>query len=68
MYGFLTHVVSFKDTSLEKLYAYGKWLRRLLPSTRDVSILDLGEDIDLAAYPHPVRRLRRTSSSARVGS
>ena len=50
MYAFLSHVISFKDTSLEKLFAYGKWLRRLLPSTREVSIVDLGGDIDLAAY------------------
>ena len=50
MYGFLTHVISFKDTSLEKLFAYGKWLRRILPSTKDISLLDLDEEIDLEAF------------------
>ena len=50
MYAFLTHVISFKDTSLEKLFAYGKWLRRLLPSSKEPSLFDLDKEIDLAAY------------------
>lgn len=50
MYGFLTHVVSFKDTSLEKLFAYGKWLRRLLPSRKEPSLFDFDKEIDLKAY------------------
>ena len=59
MYGFLTHVISFKDTSLEKLFAYGKWLRRLLPTRKEPSLFDLDKEIDLAAY-----RLQFTGSGA----
>ena len=68
MYGFLTHVVSFKDTSLEKLYAYGKWLRRLLPSSREVSILDLGRGHRSGCDPHPVCRFRRHRAWRRTGA
>jgi type I restriction enzyme R subunit len=32
LYGFLSQILTFADSDLEKLYQFGRYLRRLLPS------------------------------------
>ena len=33
-YSFIAQVMKLEDTSLEKLYSYGAWLARLLPTAK----------------------------------
>jgi type I restriction enzyme R subunit len=47
LYAFLSQVVTFADTSLEKLHAIARTLRRLLPVTREELPREIREKIDL---------------------
>ncbi len=50
LYAFLTHIVTFQDLELEKLFQYGRWLFRKLPAGTGRPALNLDDDVALAAY------------------
>jgi len=56
LYAFLSQVITFADTDLEKLYVFAKLLWRLLPVNRDPLPVEVQQNIDLDAF-----RLKKTS-------
>lgn len=50
LYAFLSHVVTFQDVELEKLFLYGRWLFRKLPAGAGYPALELDDDVALQAY------------------
>src|SRR5690606_23342583 len=56
-YAFLSQILPFEDTDLEKLYVFAKFLRRKLPVERDELPVEVLRSIDIESY-----RIRRTSS------
>jgi type I restriction enzyme R subunit len=46
VYGFLSQIVSFADTTLERDYLYGRAIAAVLPST-DIGKIDLGSEVEL---------------------
>jgi type I restriction enzyme R subunit len=44
-YSFLAQVMRLDDTSLEKLYSYGAWLARLLPSRQVPAEIEITDDM-----------------------
>ncbi|MEI7557213.1 DEAD/DEAH box helicase family protein [Candidatus Chlorohelix sp.] len=50
LYAFLSQILPFADTSLEKLYEFGKLLQRKLPIQRDVLPLEVQQAIDIESY------------------
>ncbi len=51
LYAFLAQIIPFADSSLEKLYAYGRWLLTKLPRRgEDTPPIALGDDVALAYY------------------
>jgi len=60
LYGFLSQIVSFQDTDLEKLYAYGRYLLLKLPRrSEDGDGFDLGDGVELEYY-----RLRKVNEGS----
>ncbi|MCL5960408.1 MAG: type I restriction endonuclease subunit R, partial [Chloroflexi bacterium] len=57
LYAFLSQIVTFVDTDLEKLYVYGRLLLRKLPAPRDRLPVEIQQNIDIASYT-----IRKTSS------
>lgn len=57
LYAFLSQVITFADTDLEKLYVFAKLLWRLLPVNREPLPVQVQQNIDLDAF-----RLKKTSS------
>jgi type I restriction enzyme R subunit len=57
LYAFLSQVITFADTDLEKLYVFARLLWRLLPVNRDPLPVEVQQNIDLDAF-----RLKKTSS------
>ena len=55
LYSFLSQVVTFVDPDLEKLYAFTRYLLRLLPPDRDSLPLEVQQAIDMKSY-----RIQRT--------
>ncbi len=49
-YAFLSQLLTFTDTDLEKLFVFAKYLRRYLPTDPDVLPLDIQEKVDLESY------------------
>lgn len=56
LYAFLSQVLPFVDTDLEKLYVFGKLLQRKLPVSRDRLPVEIYQNIDIDSY-----RLQQTS-------
>jgi type I restriction enzyme, R subunit len=56
LYAFLSQVITFADTDLEKLYVFAKLLWRLLPVNRDPLPVEVQQNIDLDAF-----RLKKTN-------
>ncbi|HEY7698388.1 MAG TPA: DEAD/DEAH box helicase family protein, partial [Vicinamibacteria bacterium] len=56
LYAFLSQVLTFADTSLEKLYAFARHLRRLLPADPDELPGEVQRNIDMESY-----RIQETS-------
>jgi type I restriction enzyme R subunit len=50
LYAFLSQVLTFADTDLEKLYVFGRHLRRLLPADRDELPKEVQQNIDMESY------------------
>ena len=56
LYAFLSQVLTFADTDLEKLYQFARRLRRLLSLGREALPLEVQENIDMESF-----RIQRTS-------
>ncbi len=57
LYAFLAQVLPFKDVDLEKLYAFARYLRRLLPAEREELPVEVQQNIDMESY-----RIQQTGS------
>ncbi len=57
LYAFLSQVLTFADSELEKLYVFARYLRRLLPGDRPELPLEVQQDIDMESY-----RIQQTAS------
>lgn len=57
LYAFLSQLLTFSDTSLEKLYEFGRLLLRRLPNTYENLPVEIQQNIDIESY-----RVRQTSS------
>ena len=57
IYAFLAQVLTFADADLEKLYAFARHLRRLLPPDRVSLPRDVQQNIDMESY-----RIQQTGS------
>ncbi|MXY53020.1 MAG: DEAD/DEAH box helicase [Gammaproteobacteria bacterium] len=56
MYAFLSQVLTFADTDLEKLYVFARYLRRLLPANPEELPLEVRQNIDMESF-----RIEQTS-------
>jgi len=59
LYVFLAQVLTFADTSLEKLHVFARHLRRLLPASQEKLPQEVQQNIDMESY-----RLQQTSRGA----
>ncbi len=59
LYAFLSQILPFADPSLEKLYVFARYLRRLLPIDRDELPREVQQNIDMESY-----RLQETGRGA----
>jgi type I restriction enzyme R subunit len=59
LYAFLSNIVDWQDSDLEKLFQYGRWLLRKLPTGFGTPVLELDDDVALSAY-----RLEKTYEGA----
>ncbi len=59
LYAFLSQILSFIDTDLEKLYVFARYLRRLLPPDRVTLPKEVQQNIDMESY-----RIQQTGSGA----
>ena len=50
LYTFLAQVLPFSDVDLEKLYAFARHLRRLLPANREELPREIQQNIDMESY------------------
>ncbi|MBD2694834.1 type I restriction endonuclease subunit R, partial [Anabaena catenula] len=50
LYLFLAQIIPYQDSELEKLYAYGRFLLKKLPRSKDAPKIDLSGDIELKFY------------------
>jgi type I restriction enzyme R subunit len=50
LYAFLSQILTFTDVDLEKLYVFGRHLRRLLPIERDELPREVQRNIDMESY------------------
>jgi type I restriction enzyme, R subunit len=50
LYAFLAQIIPFADADLEKLYVFGRHLRRLLPADREQLPLEVQRNIDMESY------------------
>jgi Type III restriction enzyme, res subunit./Type I restriction enzyme R protein N terminus (HSDR_N). len=50
LYLFLSQVIPYQDSELEKLYAYGRFLLKKLPRSNKAPKIDLSGDIELKYY------------------
>jgi type I restriction enzyme R subunit len=57
LYAFLAQVLTFADADLEKLYAFARHLRRLLPADRSELPREVQQNIDMESY-----RIQQTGS------
>lgn len=57
LYAFLTQILTFSDADLEKLHVFARYLRRLLPSDREVLPKEIQQNIDMESY-----RLQQTAT------
>ena len=57
LYSFLVQVLPFSDVGLEKLYAFARHLRRLLPHTGEELPREIQQNIDMESY-----RIQQTGS------
>ena len=65
LYAFLSQVITFTDTDLEKLFVFAKLLWRLLPVNRDPLPVEVQQSIDLDAFR--LRKNRDDENQAEEG-
>ena len=56
LYAFLSQVLTFADTDLEKLYVFARYLHRLLPANPEELPLEVRQNIDMESF-----RIEQTS-------
>ena len=56
LYAFLSQIITFVDTDLEKLYVFGRLLLRKLPTTLERLPVEIQQNIDIESY-----RIKQTS-------
>lgn len=61
LYAFLSQIITFIDTELEKLYVFGRLLLRKLPVSRERLPVEIQQAIDLESYR--IRETGRTNIS-----
>jgi type I restriction enzyme, R subunit len=59
LYAFLSQILTFADADLEKLYQFGRYLRRLLPADLAELPREVQKNIDMESY-----RIQQTSSGS----
>jgi type I restriction enzyme R subunit len=59
LYAFVSHVMPFTDTDLEKLYTFGRFLLLVLPRPEETDTLRLDEEVQLKYY-----RIQKLSEGA----
>ena len=59
VYGFLSQIVPYVDPDLEMLYSYGRFLLPHLPLDRDMTVVEVGDEVALQYY-----RIERVFSGA----
>ena len=59
LYAFVSHIMPFTDSELEKLYTFGRFLLLVLPRPEEIDTLDLDEEVQLKYY-----RLQKLSEGA----
>lgn len=59
LYGFLSQVIPYQDSALEKLYAFGRYLLRMLPPVHGGAGIGLEDDVTLKYF-----RLQKVSEGA----
>jgi type I restriction enzyme R subunit len=59
VYSFLSQIVPYADPDLEMLYSYGRFLLPHLPLDRDMTVVQVGNEVTLEYY-----RMERVSSGA----
>jgi type I restriction enzyme R subunit len=57
LYAFLSQILAFSDADLERLYVFGRYLRRVLPSDRAELPREVQQNIDIESY-----RIQQTGS------
>ena len=50
LYAFLSQILTFADAELERLYLFGRMLRRLLPVTKEQLPREVQENVDMESY------------------
>src|SRR6202035_2514290 len=50
LYAFLSQILTFVDTDLEKLYVFGRLLLRRLPATLEQLPIEIQQNIDIESY------------------
>ncbi len=59
LYAFLSQIITFVDTDLEKLYGFGRLLLRKLPASLERLPLEIQQNIDIESY-----RIKQTSKGS----
>ncbi len=59
LYAFLSQILTFIDTDLEKLYVFGRLLLRRLPNTYERLPVEIQQNIDIESY-----RIKQTSKGS----
>ncbi|MFB4203228.1 type I restriction endonuclease subunit R [Arhodomonas sp. KWT2] len=59
LYAFLAQIIPYQDSSLEKLYSYGRFLLSKLPRRADDAVFELDDEVSLQYY-----RLQKISEGA----
>ncbi|ATJ81537.1 type I restriction endonuclease subunit R [Halomonas beimenensis] len=59
LYAFLAQIIPYQDSSLEKLYSYGRFLLHKLPRGADDTVFELEDEVSLKYY-----RLQKISEGA----
>jgi len=59
LYAFLSQIITFVDTDLEKLYVFGRLLLRKLPASLERLPLEIQQNIDIESY-----RINQTSKGS----
>ncbi len=65
IYSFMSQIMPYADSALEKLYSYGRYLLPHLPADQDTERVNLGDEVELQFYR--LERIYSGSISLREG-